>query len=71
MRGGSFLKRPLPHLTDEARMDGATTDSALSDVCRDIEARLKAEGADVEQWQEYEELRERFVSRMFAGARAG
>lgn len=71
MRGGSFLRQPLPHLTDEARMSGATTDEQLSGVCRDIEARLKAEGADVEQWQEYEELRERYVTRMFAAARAG
>jgi len=70
MRGGSFLKRPLTHLTDEARLEAATSDQQLSDVCRDIEARLKAEGASVEDWQEYEELRERFVSRMFAGARA-
>jgi hypothetical protein len=71
MRGGSFLKRPLPHLTDEVRMDSAATDEQLSDVCRDIEARLVAEGASVEQWQEYEVLRERYVARMFAAARAG
>lgn len=71
MRGGSFLKRHLPHLTDEARMEGCTTDAQLSDVCRDIEARLAIELATVEQWQDYEELRERYVKRMFAGARSG
>ncbi len=52
-------------------MESATTDEQLSGVCRDIEARLTAEGADVEQWQEYEAIRERYVNRMFAAARAG
>ena len=71
MRGGSFLKRPLPHLSDEDRMKGAMNDEHLSNVCRDIEARLTAEGAGVEQWQDYEELRETYVTRMFAASRAG
>lgn len=71
MRGASFLKRPLPHLTDEARMQSATDDAKLSDVCRDIEARLIAEGASVEQWQEYEALRDQYIGRIYAGGRAG
>lgn len=69
MRGGQFLRDPLPG--DEARLAAATNDEQLSDVCRSIEARLKVEGASVEQWTEYEEIRERYVSRMFSGARAG
>lgn len=56
---------------DEARMAGATSDMQLSDICRDIESRLTAEGASVERWQEYEVAREVYVTRMFAGARAG
>jgi len=52
-------------------MDSAASDEQLSGVCRDIEARLTAEGANAAQWQEYEELRSRYVTRMFAAARAG
>lgn len=69
MRGAAFLKLPLP--SDDARMRACTNDEQLSNVCRDIEARMVAEGADTDACVAYEELRERHVSRMFAGARAG
>lgn len=71
MKSASFLKHPLPHVADESRMEAAQTDTQLSDVCRDIEARLIAEGASVEQWQDYEAMRERYVGRIYAGGRAG
>lgn len=69
MRGKDFLASNLP--SDDFRMKAASNDEQLSNVCRDIEARLTTEGADVERWQEYEELRDRHMRRVYAGARAG
>jgi len=69
MRGGKFLTHTLPDF--DARMSLASNDEELSDVCRNIEARLKVEGADMDQWMAYEDVREQHVKRVYAGARAG
>lgn len=55
----------------EQRMRQATTDEMLSDICRDIEARLDAEAAPQEVREAFEALRVKHTLRMYAGARAG
>lgn len=55
----------------ERRMQIATTDEQLSNVCRDIEARMSVEGADADRQHVYEAVKLKYVRRIYAGARAG
>jgi hypothetical protein len=78
MNGPGIIRTPLPVSEVEAfraeadrRMSAAKSDTALSDVIRDLEARLAAEGAPALVIEAFETLKAEHVRRMFAGARAG
>lgn len=57
--------------TADARMAAATTDEALSNILRDMEARMDVEGVPADVRQLFEALRIKHVMRIFSGARAG
>lgn len=57
--------------TLEQRMREASTDEMLSNICRDIEARLDVENVPTEVREAFEALRVKHTMRLYVGARAG